>query len=104
MPDPAALLDREVTVLAERLRHWTTQRWRVAAPPYPHRSQAAFALAATFAQLADAPAELPWIADHVVADQIAVTGHDLATAATPNDVLERALVELRRTRELLGIS
>jgi hypothetical protein len=56
-----------------------------------------------FAELAGAPASLPWIADHVVPDQIAVTGHDLAISDQDPQVLERALDELRRTRDLLGV-
>lgn len=90
-------------MLAERLRHWHPKRWRGAAPPYAHRSEAAFDLAKTLAELAHAPAALPWIGEHVVADQIAVTGHDLATSSGDEQVLEAALEKLRRTRELLGI-
>jgi nucleotide-binding universal stress UspA family protein len=101
--DLGSLLDREVTVLAERLRHWSGSRWRTPAPPYKHRSEAAFDLAKTFAELSGAPVPLPWIADHVVPDQIAVTCHDLASSDPDEQVLERALEELRRTRDLLGV-
>ena len=93
------LLDREVTVLAERLRGWSPSRWRAKG-----RADAAFTLASTFAVLAGAPVPLPQPDDHVLADQIAVTGHDLVVAATSDDVIDEALVALRRTREALGIS
>jgi hypothetical protein len=101
--DRASLLDREVSVLAERLRQWTARRWRAAAPPYETRAEAGFHLAQRFAALAESPAALPWVADYAIADQIAVTGHDLAAAEPGDDVLEAALDELRRTRELLEI-
>jgi hypothetical protein len=101
--DLGSLLDREVTVLAERLRHWRASRWRPAAPPYEHRSEAAFALAQTFAELGGAPVPLLWVADHVVPDQIVVTGRDLVAGSPSDEVLETALAELRRTRELLAI-
>ena len=104
MEDLAAFLDREVTVLAERLRHWNPRRWQAAAPPYAHRSEAAFDLAKTFAELARAPSGLTWIAEYVVPDQIAVTGRELAMSDHDEQVLETALAELRRTRDLLGIS
>jgi hypothetical protein len=92
------LLDREVTVLAERLRGWSTNRWRA-----DGRADAAYALAALFAELADAPQPLPRVEDHVLADQIAVTGHDLVLGQPNDDVVDKALDALRRTRELLGI-
>jgi len=92
------LLDREVTVLAERLRGWSPTRWRAAG-----RADAAYALAARFAEMSDAPQPLPRLDDHVLADQIAVTGHDLVLAHPSDDVLDEALDALRRARELLGI-
>src|SRR5947208_262768 len=70
-----SLLDREVTVLAERLRTWSQSRWRVEG-----RADAAFALATLFAELGHAPVPLPRLDDHVLADQIALTGHDLVIA------------------------
>jgi hypothetical protein len=93
------LLDREVAVLAERLRSWSPSRWRAKG-----RVDAAFALAARFAELAGAPEPLPRLDVHVLADQIAVTGHDLAIADPPDDVVDEALDAIRRTREALGIS
>jgi hypothetical protein len=40
----------------------------------------------------------------VLADQIAVTGHDLDETAPDEAVVDEALDALRRTREALGIS
>jgi hypothetical protein len=93
------LLDREVTVLAARLRGWSPSRWRAKG-----RGDAAFALASRLAQLADAPVPLPRLDDHVLADQIAVTGHDLVLAEPADAVIDEALEAIRRTRELLGLS
>jgi hypothetical protein len=93
-----ALLDREVTVLAERLRGWSPSRWRAKG-----RADAAYALAARFAELLGAPAPLPQVGAHVLADQIAVTGHDLVLAEPGADVVGEALDALRRTRETLGL-
>jgi hypothetical protein len=98
MADLASLLDREVTVLAERLRGWSPGRWDAEG-----RADAAFGLAARFAEFANAPVPLPWVSAHVLADQIALTGHELVLSQPPDDVLETALAELRRTREFLGI-
>jgi hypothetical protein len=99
VPDRLLLLDREVTVLAERLRGWSPSRWRGKG-----RADAAYALAHRFAELAGAPVELPRVDDHVLADQIAVTGHDLVEAAPGTAVIDEALDALRRTREALGLS
>jgi hypothetical protein len=93
------LLDREVTVLVERLRAWSPSRWRAKG-----RADAAYALAARLAELAGAPVPLPRLDDHVLADQIAVTGHELVTADPAEDVVDEALVAIRRTREALGLS
>jgi hypothetical protein len=98
------LLDREVTVLAERLRHWRYSRWTAAAPPFERRSDAAFALASRLAELAGAPVPLSRVADHVIPDQIAVTGRDLVRARPDEPVLREALAEIQRTRELLGVA
>jgi len=98
MSERQTLLDREVTVLAERLRGWSPSRWRAEG-----RAEAAYALASLFAKFSDAPQPLPRVEDHVLADQIAVTGHDLVVARPSDDVIDEALNALRRTRELLGI-
>jgi hypothetical protein len=88
-----------VVVLAERLRGWSPSRWRAKG-----RAEAAYELAALFARLADAPVELPRLDHHVLADQIAVTGHDLVETAPDDAVVDEALDAVRRTREALGIS
>jgi hypothetical protein len=93
-----ALLERELTVLAERLRSWSPSRWRAKG-----RADAAYQLAVTFAELAGAPAAPPRLDVHVLADQIAVTGHDVVVSATEPAVVDEALEALRRTREALGI-
>ena len=93
------LLDREVTVLADRLRGWSTTRWRAKG-----RAAAAFALASRFAELAAAPVDLPRLDDHVLPDQIALTGYELLLTDPSEEVVEAALKELRRTREELGVS
>lgn len=85
-------------MLAARLRTWSPSRWRVRG-----RADAAYHLAATFARLAHAPVPLPRLDDNVLADQIAVTGHDLVRADPPDAVVDEALAALRRTREALGI-
>ena len=85
-------------MLAERLRGWSPSRWRAKG-----RADAAFALAARFAELAGAPVPLPRLDDHVLADQIAVTGHELVTSDPTDDVVDEALAAIRRTREALGI-
>jgi hypothetical protein len=94
-----SLLDREVTVLAERLRTWSPSRWRAKG-----RAEAAFALAARLAELSGAPVPLPRLDDYVLADQIAVTGHDLVLAAPDDAVIDEAVDAIRRTREVLGVS
>ena len=86
-------------MLAARLRGWSPTRWRAKG-----RSEAAFALASRLAELAGAPEPLPRLDDHVLADQIAVTGHDLVLATPTDAVLDEAIAEVRRTREALGIS
>jgi hypothetical protein len=96
--DLASLLDREVTVLAERLRGWSASRWNASG-----RAETAFRLATRFAELAGAPVQLPWMGAHVLADQIALTGHELVLTHPGDDVLAAALDELRRTREALGL-
>jgi hypothetical protein len=96
--DRAALLDREVTVLVARLRAWSPTWWRARG-----RADAAYALAARFAELASAPTPLPRLDHHVLAEQIAVTGHDLAVSAPSEQALADALTAIRRTREQLGI-
>ena len=85
-------------MLAERLRGWSPGRWRAKG-----RADAAFALAALFAELAGAPVPLPRVDDHILADQIAVTGHELLMSAPPDEVVDEALAAVRRTREALGI-
>ena len=94
-----ALLDREVRVLVERLRGWSPSRWRAKG-----RADAAYDLAATFAAMAHAPSPLPRLDNHVLVDQIAVTGHDLIASRPQPDVVAEALDAIRRTREALGIS
>jgi hypothetical protein len=54
--------------------------------------------------LAGAPVPLPRLDDHVLADQIAVTGHELVLAGPADDVVDEAFNAIRRTREALGIS
>ena len=93
-----SLLDREVTVLAERLRGWSPSRWRAKG-----RADVVFALASTLARLGDAPVDLPRLDNHVLPDQIAVTGHDLVLAEPADEVLDEALDAVRRAREKLGI-
>ena len=41
------------------------------------------------------------VGEHVLGDQIALTGHDLVVAAPADAVVDDALAEIRRTRELL---
>jgi hypothetical protein len=97
------LLDREVTVLVQRLRGFSAARWRAAAPPYAHRAAAVFDLVQRLAEWADAPVAVPWVGDHVLADQVAVLGHDLVMNAPRDDVAQAAIDEIRRTRQILGI-
>ena len=103
MADLLSLLDREVTVLVQRLRGFSASRWRAAAPPHENRADAAYQLAVRLAELGSAPVALPQLGEHVVADQIAVTGHDLVVAAPTDEVIELALDAIWRTREALGI-
>src|SRR3954471_17261689 len=99
MSDRQTLLDREVTVLAERLRGWSPSRWRAKG-----RADAAFALATRLAELAGAPVPLPRLDDHVLADQIAVTGYELVTNDPTEEAVDEALAAIRRAREALGVS
>ena len=107
-------LAREVTRLADRLRSLTDVRLGRPLPPYGSRADAAHAVAQL---MADAAATLageprrtvPRLNDFAVADQVAVTGTDLVTAATAATAAQSApgvdldvLVEavLARCREL----
>ena len=90
-------------MLVQRLRGFSASRWRAAAPPYENRADAVFRLAARLAELAGAPVPLPCLGEHVVADQVAVTGHDLVLAEPADEVLDEALDAVRRTRNVLGI-
>lgn len=85
-------------MLAGRLRAWSASRWRARG-----RADAAYHLAATFARLAHAPVPLPRLDNHVLADQIAVTGHDLVLAEPADVAIDEALAAIRSTREALGI-
>lgn len=79
-------LPREVTRLADRLRSLTDVRLSRPLPPYGSRADAAHAVAQL---MADAAATLdgeprravPRLTDFAVADQVAVTGTDLVSAA-----------------------
>lgn len=90
------MLERETGLLVARLRVFTPARYAATAAPFPSRADAARHLAGRLATAglqveaaADPsdPPELPELPDLALADQIAVTGHDLVAAlrATPPD-------------------
>jgi hypothetical protein len=97
------MLDREVTLLVQRLRGFTASRWQASAPPYENRVRAAFALAVRLAELGPSPVAMPWVGEHAVVDQIAVAGHDLVEGSPSKDAVATAFDEIERTRALLGI-
>lgn len=90
-PDVRASLSRELDRVVERLRHLSLDRLAQPAPPWPSRLAAAYETAQLLAGAAQdieerddlsAPCrrELPELAPHGSADQLAVTGHDLLRA------------------------
>jgi len=87
VPEPSALLAKEVASLVHRLRTWTPARWAAQAPPWGTRADLARHLAQWCADQAavaeGAPRrELPVLQpDLLVADQLAVTGDDLVRVA-----------------------
>lgn len=84
--EPRARLAWEVERVADRLRSLSLARLAAPLPPDASRADAAHGLAQ---RLADAAADLegreridvPRLGDHVVGDQVAVTGQDLVAAA-----------------------
>jgi hypothetical protein len=109
MPEAIDLLRRESASLVQRLRLWTPARWAALAPPYGTRGDLAFHLAQA---LADVTADLdgrphrplPRLdTDLALADQIAVTGHDLGRAQPPEQLARRVTAHLLAHRhDLLG--
>ncbi|MFL6238717.1 MAG: hypothetical protein ACJ735_04380 [Actinomycetes bacterium] len=99
MSQRVSLLDREVTVLVERLRSWSPSRWQGKG-----RADAGYELAARFAELGAAPRPLPRLDVHVLADQIALTGHDLVAGNPAAELVDAALHELDLARTRLGIT
>jgi hypothetical protein len=108
-------LSRDVDRVAERLRGLSQARLVAAAPPHASRAAAARAAAQTLAdasaglEAADDPAAPPWrtlpeLSDFAAGDQVAVTGHDLLTAAerAAPDGLVWARGGRRSAREVLG--
>ena len=110
-----AELARDVDRVSDRLRGLSQARLAAAAPPHSSRAAAARATAQTLADASAGleagrdPAEplwrtLPELDDLAVGDQVAVTGHDLVTAAqgtAPDDDVW-ARHGRRTARELLG--
>jgi len=96
----AALLDKEVRSLVDRLRLWTPARWSAAAEPWGTRADLGRHLAQWLANRAAVlegrpPRDLPRLApDLLVADQVAVCGDDLVRAAPPDTVCEDAVAHL----------
>ena len=94
-------LARDIARVSDRLRGLSQARLAAIAPPHASRAGAARATAQTLADAAAgleagrAPAEPPWrtlpeLDDLAVGDQVAVTGHDLVTAAqgaAPDDAV-----------------
>jgi hypothetical protein len=75
-----------VATLADILR--LADRLRVS-PPRGRRAEAAFALAGRLAELGGAPVPLPWIGEHVIGDQLALTAYEWAqTNPDPGEVAE----------------
>jgi hypothetical protein len=89
-PDPLDVLRREVRSLVTRVRGFSATRLAAGAPPIGTKADAAFHLARELAVLAaraegaagaDAYGDrLPRLGDFVLADQLAVVGHDLVAA------------------------
>lgn len=123
-----AELGRDIERVSDRLRGLSTARLAAAAPPHASRAAAARATAQTLADGAAGlearrdPVEPPWrvlpeLDDLMVGDQVAVTGHDLVTAAqgaapddhvwarhgrrTAQDALSHAAEALAALRHLL---
>ena len=77
-PHAATLADIER--LADRLR---------LSPPRGRRADAAFALASRLAELGGAPVPLPWLGEHVIGDQLALTAYEWAeTKPDPGEIAE----------------
>ena len=103
---PEPLLDvfaREARLVVSRLREFSVARYAVAAPPFASKAAAAHHLAERLALAAQGIEErtattppqwrqLPRLADPVLADQVAVTGHDLALAAAAAEAADPAWV------------
>jgi hypothetical protein len=107
---PADAVDQlaaEVERLVRRLRALSDARMAQPAPPFATRAEVGrsaarlLAAAAALASEGQAARPLPRLPDHAVADQVAVTGHDLVAALrrTPVPLLAAEVVaELVRHR------
>jgi hypothetical protein len=117
-----AALARDVDRVADRLRGLSQARLAAAAPPHASRAAAARTTAQTLADAAAGleargePSSPPWrtvpeLSEFAAGDQVAVTGHDLVSAAeraAPDDLVwardgRRTARDGRRTaRDVLG--
>ncbi len=107
-----AQLDREVERVAERLRTMSDVRLAAPCPPYASVAEAGHRLAQRLAGLAAElegakHREVPVLSPLAVGDQVALTGHDVATAARtlPDTAaavaVETALAEVLAVRRAL---
>lgn len=107
--DAVEQLAGEVERLVGRLRALSPSRLGQPAPPHATRADAARRVAQLLADAAlavegAAARPLPRVPDHAVADQVAVTGHDLVAALrrTPVPALAaEVLTELVRSRHVI---
>lgn len=106
--DGGALLVRELRTLVDRLRGFSDSRYAARGePPLDTKADVAFHLAERLAALAqraegvEPPHQVPRLADHVLADQLAAVGVDLVAASPDRDTAAEALLEIAFHREQL---
>ena len=100
-------MERSLSRLDNRIRRWSTTRWRASSRSGRVREEVAYELALTLAELARQagngapPLAPPLLAAHAIADQLAVLGAELVRAPDAAAYAEAAAAAIERASELL---
>ncbi len=100
-------LERSLERLDNRIRRWSTTRWRASSRGGRVREEVAYDLAVTLADLARRagngapPIAPPLLAAHAIADQLVVLGAELLAAPEAAALAEEATAAVERAGEML---
>jgi hypothetical protein len=100
-------LERGLERVDNRIRRWSTTRWRASGRSGRVREEVAYELAVTLADLARRagngapPIAPPLLAAHAIADQLAVLGAELLGAPEAAAYAEEATAAIERANGLL---